>query len=122
MSDPVDPSVAIAAAKAELQAVMAAARAANDRRRATPVHTPAEREEFHRDALAGALGPRMQELARLVEEGRDSWQEVFEGSSPHMELFTGHLDRMAEQHAEEIRVAIEADEDFDPTAPDPELQ
>lgn len=112
----------LAAAKAELQATMAAAREALDRRRAVPVHTPSEREELHRDALTGSLGPQMQELARRIETGEDSWGEVFEGTSPAAGLLSGHLDRMALEHGEEIRTALEDDEDFDPLAPDPELE
>lgn len=109
------------AARRELQAALAAAREALDRRRATPVHTPEERAELHRDALAGRLGAGMQQLARYIENGDETWQEVFEGIAPHGALFDGHLSRMSDEHAEEIRIAIEEDDDFDPFAADPEL-
>lgn len=111
----------IDAARRELQAALAAAREALDRRRATPVHTPEERAELHRDALAGRLGADMQQLARYIENGDETWQEVFEGIAPHGALFDGHLSRMSDEHAEEIRIAIEEDDDFDPFAADPEL-
>lgn len=116
-----DPRDSIDAARHELQATIAAARVALDRRRATPVHTPEERAELQRDALAGRLGEEMRQLAEHIERGEESWPEVFEGTAPHAHLLSGHLDRMGEQHAEEIRTALEEDDDFDPLAPDPEL-
>lgn len=116
-----DPDGRIAAARLELQATLAFAREALDRRRARPVHTPDERAELHRDALSGRLGPDMQRIAQHIENGDESWQEVFEGIAPHGALFVGHLHRMSEEHAEAIRTAIEEDDEFDPQAPDPEL-
>jgi predicted small metal-binding protein len=112
---------AIEAARRELQATLAFAREALDRRRAVPVHTPDERAELQRDALAGRLGEDMRRLAEHIENGDESWQEVFEGIAPHGDLFHGHLTRMSDEHAEDIRTAIEEDEDFDPLAADPEL-
>lgn len=111
----------IAAARLELQATLAFAREALDRRRAVPVHTPDERAELQRDALDGRLGEDMRRLAQHIEQGDESWQEVFEGIAPHGALFNAHLDRMGDEHAEEIRTAIEEDDDFDPLASDPEL-
>ncbi len=108
-------------ARRELQAALALAREALDRRRAVPVHTPDERAELQRDALAGRLGVDMQRLAEHIENGDESWQEVFEGIAPHGALFDGHLNRMSEEHAEDIRIAIEQDDEFDPLAADPEL-
>lgn len=111
----------LARAKTELLATITAARTALDRRRATPVHTPDERAQLQEDARNGLLGRQMQELAERIERGEDSWPEVFEGTSPHTELFHEHLARMVEEHGEEIRQAVEEDEDFDPMAPDPEV-
>ena len=108
-------------ARRELQTALALAREALDRRRAVPVHTPDERAELQRDALAGRLGVDMQRLAEHIENGDESWQEVFEGIAPHGALFDGHLNRMSEEHAEDIRIAIEQDDEFDPLAADPEL-
>lgn len=116
-----DPRETIDAARHELLATIAAARVALDRRRATPVHTPQERAELQRDALSGRLGEDMQRLAEHVERGEESWPEVFEGTAPHAHLLVGHLERMGDEHAEQIRTAIEEDEDFDPLAADPEL-
>ncbi len=113
---------ALAAAKLELQETIATARVMLDRRRATPVHTPAQRDELHRDALSGTLGKDMRRLAEHIENGEETWGDVFEGIAPHGELFLGHLERMEEEHAEEIRTAIEEDEDFDPLAPDDEMR
>jgi len=52
---------------------------------------------------------------------RQSWQDVFEGIAPHGALFDAHLSRMSDEHAEEIRIAIDEDDEFDPLAADPEL-
>lgn len=112
---------ALAAAKIELQQTIATARVMLDRRRATPVHTPEQRDELQRDALSGSLGKDMQRLAQHIENGEETWGDVFEGIAPHGALFEGHLTRMSEEHAEEIRVAIEEDDEFDPLAADPEL-
>lgn len=109
------------AARRELEATLISARQALDRRRSRPVHTPDERAELHQDALAGRLGQDMQRLAQHIENGEESWQEVFEGIAPHGGLFDGHLHRMSEEHAEAIRTAIEEDDEFDPLAPDPEV-
>jgi hypothetical protein len=118
---PQDPDDRVALAWAELRRSMAAARAALDRVRSTPVHTPEERAQLHRDALSGALGREMQELAEHVDAGRTSWTEAFEGTSPYSSLLDGHLSRMSVESAEAIRLAILEDEDYDPLAPDPEV-
>ena len=105
----------------ELEVTMANARVALDRVRSQPVHSPDERRQLQQDAASGALGRDMQELARHVEAGRTSWGEVFEGSTEYAGLFEAHVTRMADENQEAVRQAIEADEDFDPLAPSPEV-
>lgn len=114
----VDPT---AGAWQEFEATMSRARASLDRVRSHPVHTPEERRELHADALSGALGRDMQQLAEHVEAGRTSWGEAFEGESPYSSLLEDHLTRMVAENEEVVRQAVEEDEDFDPWAPDPEV-
>lgn len=121
MPEPSNPHDAIAAAREELQRTIASARQVLDRERATPVHTPEERAQLQRDALSGLLGPDMQRLAQHIEQGEESWPEVFDGTAPHAHLLSGHLERMTQEHAETIRLALEEDDEFDPFAADPEL-
>ena len=112
---------AIAAAWREFEQTVVRARTALDRVRAQPVHTPEQRRQLHDDALAGALGRDMQELAGHVEAGRTTWAEAFEGYSSYSALLTDHLGRMSETYAGPLREAIEADPDFDPWAADPRV-
>lgn len=93
------------------------ARAELERARSRPVLDDDQRDRLHQDALRGDLGPNMQELAERIESGRDSWDNVFAGESPHLELFYPHLNTMAAQNREVIRVAVEEDPDFDPFPP-----
>ena len=85
------------------------------------------RQGGHRPRRRGGLRPQRRawpaepELGGRIERGEDGWLEVIEGTSPHTELFHDHLDGMVEEHGEEIRQAVEEDEDFDPLAPDPEV-
>jgi hypothetical protein len=108
------PEEQVAAALVAFRATIEMARAHVARVAATPVHTPEERAQLHRDALDGRLGPDMERLARLVEDGETSWGEVFEGSSPHAELLHSHLDTMERRYAEDWKRALEDDPTFDP--------
>ncbi|MBP2471742.1 hypothetical protein JOF53_000614 [Crossiella equi] len=83
--------------------------------------TREELAALQREALRGELGPDMQRIARQVEDGRDTWQSVFTGTSPLTALLRGHLDRMAQENREAIGQAIEEDEDFDPFPPQERL-
>jgi hypothetical protein len=121
MSDQASTNQAIDAAWGELRSTIAGARVALDRVRAQPTTTPEERRELQRTALSGELGRDMQTLARHVDAGETSWPEVFEGISPYTDLLKSHLDRMAVVHAEDVRLAIEADPTFDPSAPHEEV-
>jgi hypothetical protein len=109
----------IAAAKAELGQVMEQASRDLVRFKRDNQPTEQERQAMQEAALRGDLGNDMRELARKIDQGEDNWDAVFEGRSPNMELLRGHVSRMAEENREAIRVAIEEDEDFDPSVPPP---
>jgi predicted nucleic acid-binding Zn-ribbon protein len=113
-----DPEVLarLEAARSELHVTMAAARAALEAARTRLAPTREETEALQEQALSGELGPDMRELAQHVEAGRTSWTEVFEARSAYAELLRDHLTAMGERHAPAVRVALETDPDFDPTA------
>jgi hypothetical protein len=116
------PEEEVAAALVAFRATLEMAQGHLARVAATPVHTPEEREQLHRDALAGTLGPDMERLARLVEDGETSWGEVFEGTSPHAELLHSHLDTMEQRYAEDWKRALEDDPTFDPRTVEEEIR
>ncbi|KRE94237.1 hypothetical protein ASG76_12740 [Nocardioides sp. Soil774] len=116
------PEEEVAAALVAFRATLEMAQGHLARVAATPVHTREEREQLHRDALAGALGPDMERLARLVDDGETSWGEVFEGSSPHAELLHSHLDTMEQRYAEDWKRALEDDPTFDPRTVEEEVR
>ncbi|TGN63144.1 hypothetical protein EXE59_03680 [Nocardioides eburneiflavus] len=120
MSEPT-PEEQVAAAMVAFQATLEMARGHLARVAATPVHTPDERHQLHRDALDGRLGPDMERLARLVEDGETSWGEVFEGSSPHAGLLHSHLETMEQRYAEDWKQALEDDPTFDPRTVEAEM-
>jgi hypothetical protein len=106
------------AAMAELDQVVGQAR--QDLARFDRENQPTREElrELHDAARRGELGFDMEELARLVDEGRDTWPAIFSGESPNSILLRGHLERMIEENQEAVRTAIEEDPDFDPFPPD----
>lgn len=83
--------------------------------------TPEELRALHDAAARGELGFDMEELARLVDEDRDSWAAIFSGESPNSVLLHGHLEQMIEQNRDAVRTALEEDPDFDALPPDEEL-
>ena len=103
----------------ELRSTMSDVRTELDRVRSQPVLNAEERRELHWQALSGVLGRDMQALARHIEAEETTWGEVFEGDSEYSHLLEDHLARMAEEHADDVRRALEEDEDFDPMAPSP---
>jgi hypothetical protein len=106
------------AATMELRAVME--QAARDLARFERENKPTAQEQraLQEAALRGDLGDDMRRLARLVENGEDSWDAVFRGESPNKELLRGHLDRMIEQNRDAIAQAFEEDDEFDPYPPE----
>lgn len=83
--------------------------------------TPEELRDLQEAAQAGDLGFDMEELARLVSEGDDTWPAIFAGESPNAALLQGLLTRMIDENQEATRTAIEDDPDFDPLPPPEEL-
>jgi hypothetical protein len=109
------------AATAELDSVNAQARVDLARFEQDNQPTAAELRELQEAAESGDLGFDMQELARRVDAGEDSWPAIFSGESPNSVLLQGHLTRMIEENGEAARIAIEEDDDFDPFPPAEEL-
>ena len=58
---------------------------------------------LQRQALSGALGADMRTLAERVRAGSTTWAEVFDGTSPDVDLARGHVGRMAEAHGPQLR-------------------
>ncbi|HEV8557747.1 MAG TPA: hypothetical protein VGR06_15290 [Actinophytocola sp.] len=83
--------------------------------------TQEELQALHDSAARGELGFDMEEAARLVDEGRDTWAAIFSGESPNSVLLRGHLERMIDQNRDAVRTALEEDPDFDPFPPDQQL-
>jgi ABC-type transporter Mla subunit MlaD len=109
------------AATAELDSVIAQARVDLARFERDNQPTAAELRELQEVAESGDLGFDMQELARRVDDGTDSWPAIFSGESPNSVLLQGHLARMIEENREAARVAIEEDDEFDPFPPPEDL-
>ncbi|MPZ85484.1 MAG: hypothetical protein GEV28_35925 [Actinophytocola sp.] len=108
-------------ATAELDQVVARARVDLARFERDNQPTPAELRDLQESAERGDLGFDMQELARRVDEGQDSWAAIFSGDSPNSILLQGLLTRMIAENGEATRAAIEEDDDFDPFPPTEDL-
>ena len=104
------------AATAELDQTVAQARVdlADFQRAHQP--TAEDTRALQEAAASGDLGFDLEELARLIDEGRDSWAAVFSGQSPNADLLRGLLERTFEENADSVRTALEQDPDFDPDA------
>jgi len=88
------------AAHAALREALGALRLAMDAARARRADDTAG---LQRQALSGALGADMRTLAERVRAGSTTWAEVFDGTSPDVDLARGHVGRMAEAHGPELR-------------------
>ena len=62
-----------------------------------------ETAALQRQAMSGALGAEMRTLAERVRAGATTWAEVFDGTSPDVDLARSHVGRMAEAHGPELR-------------------
>jgi hypothetical protein len=89
------------AARAELREALGALRLALDVARAR--RRTDETAALQRQALSGALGGDMRTLAERVRAGATTWAEVFDGTSPDVDLARSHVGRMAEAHGPELR-------------------
>ena len=105
---------ALDAALRELRQTLAVTKAQLARVRSEPTTTPEERRQLQAEARSGVLGRDMATIARHVESGETSWQEVFEGISPHTDLLRDHVDRMVALHRDDVRRALAADPVPDP--------
>ena len=91
----------VKAAHAELREALGALRLALDAARAR--RRTDETAALQRQALSGALGPDMRTLAERVRAGATTWAEVFDGTSPDVDLARSHVARMAEAHGPRLR-------------------
>ena len=89
------------AAHAELREALGALRLALDAARAR--RRTDETAALQRQALSGALGADMRTLAERVRAGATTWAEVFDGTSPDVDLARSHVARMAEAHGPRLR-------------------
>ena len=92
------------AAHAELREALGALRLALDAGRARP--RTDQTAALQRQALSGALGADMRTLAERVRAGATTWAEVFDGTSPDVDLARGHVARMADAHGPELRAQV----------------
>ena len=89
------------AAQAELRDALGALRLALDAARVR--RRTDETAALQRQALSGMLGADMRTLAERVRAGATTWAEVFDGTSPDVDLARGHVARMAEVHGPRLR-------------------
>ena len=89
------------AAHVELREALGVLRLAVDAARAR--RRTDETAALQRQALSGALGADMRTLAERVRAGATTWAEVFDGTSPDVDLARSHVARMAETHAPRLR-------------------
>ena len=82
---------AISEAREDLTASLADLQATVDQLNARPLLTHEER----------------QALEEKIRGGEDTWDQVFSGQSPNGALLQGHLDRMVEEHQDDIALAFE---------------
>jgi hypothetical protein len=97
----------IAAAHADFESSRADLQETLDHLQAQPLLSDEERRALERQAASGSLGKDMQALAEKVRAGEDSWESVFEGSSPHAHLMQSHLTALVEEHGEDLALAWE---------------
>jgi hypothetical protein len=95
MTAPVD------VAHAELREALGALRLALDAARAR--RRTDETAALQRQALSGALGADMRTLAERVRAGSTTWADVFDGTSPDVDLARSHVARMAGAHGPRLR-------------------
>ena len=94
-------SARVDAANAELRDALGALRLALDAARAR--RRTDETAALQRQALSGALGADMRTLAEKVRAGATTWADVFEGTTPDVDLARSHVARMAETHGPRLR-------------------
>ena len=98
---------AISEAREDLSTSLADLKETVDAMNARPLLTPEEKAALEEQASSGELGEDMVTLVEKIRGGEDTWEQVFSGESPHAALLQGHLDRMVEEHQEDIALAFE---------------
>ena len=98
---------AISEAREDLTANLADLQATVDQLNARPLLTDEERQALEEQAESGELGDDMKTLVEKIRGGEDTWEQAFSGQSPHGALLQGHLDRMVEEHQDDIALAFE---------------
>jgi hypothetical protein len=98
---------AISEAREDLTASLADLQATVDQLTARPLLTDEEKQALEEQAESGELGDDMKTLVEKIRGGEDTWEQVFSGQSPHGALLQGHLNRMVEEHQDDIALAFE---------------
>jgi len=98
---------AISEAREDLTASLADLQATVDQLNARPLLTDEEKQALEEQAESGELGDDMKTLVEKIRGGEDTWEQVFSGQSPNGALLQGHLDRMVEEHQDDIALAFE---------------
>ena len=98
---------AISEAREDLTASLADLRSTVDQLTARPLLTDEEKQALEEQAESGELGDDMKTLVEKIRGGEDTWEQVFSGQSPNGALLQGHLDRMVEEHQDDIALAFE---------------
>ena len=98
---------AISEAREDLTANLADLQATVDQLNARPLLTDEEKQALEEQAESGELGDDMKTLVEKIRSGEDTWEQVFSGESPNGALLQGHLDRMVEEHQDDIALAFE---------------
>ena len=98
---------AISEAREDLTASLADLRSTVDQLTARPLLTDEEKQALEEQAGSGELGEDMKTLVEKIRGGEDTWEQVFSGQSPNGALLQGHLDRMVEEHQDDIALAFE---------------
>jgi predicted aminopeptidase len=110
MSDPRSQAeilAAISEAREDLTASLADLRSTVDQLNARPLLTDEEKQALEEQAESGELGEDMKTLVAKIRGGEDTWERIFSGESPNGALLQGHLDRMVEEHQDDIALAFE---------------
>ena len=98
---------AISEAREDLTASLADLRSTVDQLNARPRLTDEEKQALEEQAESGELGEDMKTLVAKIRGGEDTWERIFSGESPNGALLQGHLDRMVEEHQDDIALAFE---------------
>lgn len=94
-------------ARAQLERALSDLRRATAQAREKTRLTCEEQDELTDKALRGQLGPEMRTLAERVSERRDTWDAVFDGTSPESHLLSAPVAAAAAAYGPAIKSALE---------------